>query len=367
MSTDYSSNHLELAKLASNPPSLSDDLKANAIATLQSDVSKIATDIAKEVKVLAQAAVDVDKDFFQAVNSLFDDIVSSDEFSSSLREDVSSLAKSWKTYRETYDKLLWTSRDMAGTARATIAISDLADVLTDKDASVEEKSNVMKEYMLTPDGKTQQFVQDLKNLGQDVDHVVTRWSAIVEKSKIQTYVAKIDELDKSTEQLHATFADLARKVNIVLTAAGILNAARGAASTLSAASPNVFLGQLIQHLNDVASSELLSKLSSELSDLTTQIATAQTQRKELLVDLTAPQKLGAILRGGSYSLNILFTRLSGFTDVWAGLYADLQQLQGLNSASVDISLFNAYVKGTAGLYVSAGNTLKQYQTHIDSQ
>jgi len=354
--------------------SLNDSQQADAIAALAADVSASTSELLADVKKLSQGALETEQSFAN-LSSVFQRAIGHlDE--SDAKENLAALGTTWDTHRETYTKLLWTSRERADTVEGVVNdfASNVCDALVDPEVSAEDRKDLLTDYQSTlakNGANSQDVAEGLDELVQDVASFISDWTDFVRREDIRLNAEQseaVQKLAKKVDQCQDNFDEASKKIGSLAESVGILYAVSGKSgvtSVLSSASPVAWPTLLAKRIRLATSEDLVDELNSDFEAAKKKLDQAQMQRQDYkLQHITALDELNAGLLNTQSDLRIVSTSISGLISAYGPLQVDVQQLLQFSKEGMDRSLFNLNLKGVAALYTATNSTLKQYQVAV---
>ncbi|KAH8105134.1 hypothetical protein BXZ70DRAFT_904387 [Cristinia sonorae] len=374
--SQYEQIHKDLDKAIQNPTQLTNQQKVNSLEKISNDVSTPGAEkqLIHEIDDLAHSAMDLGncktmylesailrntrilrmrnnalstETSLGKIAALFDKI-KTDGAEPDFIEDLNSLKSTWQGDRKTYVDLLWESKQVAGSARATIEgnrhslrantlahelippdlTMDLINFLSDDSVSVAEKKTEIVADFSRDEPASQNMVQGFIDLKKNIEAFQTEW---------KRFVNKIAGLDKTISESVDTLRDLNAKVDTI---------------DLGLTNP------LLQKPEAIA----------ERDDIQRAIARNASEREQVEAALTPVKQITAALADAQNKFTLVSTRIIAFANIRAYIRADMQSILEIldsNDSPDSNALLKARLKAMSKTYNALRKALLRYETALD--
>jgi len=345
-----------------------------------------------ELAALTASTLVLDRTFDQ-VQMLFNTLVYEAE-DPTFKENIQKLSQTWKDHHKAYNDILWSGRNLAGTARGIVDdfSETLYEIVTDESTSADEAKKYFTSTISMIDKKSEGFEplrSMIKQLGVILKGFMADWRDTIAKSRLKLRQHKITGLDKDIAKLTQTLEDLQTQMKDLASQMGVLQGQENVGTIIAVLEPGHFEYTtpvvLAQHsISALQGSVDTNEAGLALQGLVRQdietrhaLEDQRAERDKIEATLPAHDAVDVVLSGQDLYVNAVSSRLLAIASVFKILRTDMTSLISIvdsakstpeddsaQSGDTAWMLFKLRMETMKSLYESLSEALGQYENAV---
>ncbi|KAK7676726.1 hypothetical protein QCA50_020302 [Cerrena zonata] len=276
--------------------------------------------------------------------------------STSFADDVKVLTSQWKSLRETFRSLMWSSRDVAG--QVEFGMQDLSSVLTqeillDTTIPVEDLKVAIQDYskgLESNKTKGQELVDKSKDFSRQMMSFKTEWARVVKNHAIDFSTPGLRKLTLDIASLTVKLDEHRRQISLLLSPRDMFTFSSHALNVVCHFCPTAWMSLPTITFDHTARDDLFKQLCNSQSEIRGKLEKARQERDAIISHLEGFHALDAFLTAYSDVFGVIQANMETTASVWTAVQADLKAMNNFldvqSSAQSDVhrNTFNKRVE-----------------------